>query len=612
MPAWGCAPRVGPRGLLPSAGVHRFPAIDPLARFVYRILRDHLPAGTVERAAEMAAAEGAVEASEELGALAERLAGLLRETSEEVAAAAAPEPPPALLDPPPATTELRPIPDGARTARAAVVYVFDNNPGVWAKLPAIHLAAGGLEAHTYNSIRQAVQALVRDGHLEAKGATAARVYRRVETSEPDHDGAGEGVTPADPADDAERGDHDDERDADALASSVAREHRGSGDDVGESGAPAATTAGGASGGAAEMPPVAAPDREPTDEEVILSVQRAGTPVSAYEMSVRLNTDEEKLVETLDRLADAGELTREENVEAQGPFYSFGTGTDKIEKDAGQKPEGEAAGGKTEKPLVDRVGDFIDAAASETERFQNGEVFPVEVEREFSLQRVKLLEVMASLQQEGRVVVLAPRSQYTRYRSARVKRGGSPRRHARGDESAEPVGAGIVNLRDSAAECNAEAKGEQEAAEAAAIAVLPSVCEWARAAGAFSPRRLREVFDLDPLAAGRVVAILSQESAIQRVGDARTDTWEATASLRSRARDGCGPTSRLPLNSGGDGSTLEARALGVCGGGGATLATVCSSLGVSEKVAQKVLSYLFKEGEVRPRSKGGDIHYVAVL
>ena len=486
-----------------------------------------------------------------------------------------------------------PEPGRSRTARASALAVFKANPGVWMKLAEAYEACragvgegAAVHPHSYTGFRQAVQQLVRAGDVEAEGATASRVYRK--TSEPDHDDAEEGLRPDDPAGEAEEEDHDG---AGHAGEQGQREHRGSSDGGRQSGTSAAATADGASDGEAETPPAAAPDREPpTDEEVILAVHRAKEPISAYELKGRFGLEEEEMEEILDRLAAAGSLASEEN-QALGTLYSFGSRngdgdsrTELVSAEVVERREGKAE----EKPLVDRVADFIDAADGEVYRTELVHHFP---ELENSARRIPLME---QLRNDGRLTIIAPSSRNTRYRSSKKRRptAGSSRRPGV-SESAEALGDGTVHLSDRTAERADEEKTEQREAKEAAKAALPAARQWVRGAGTFNARQVREVFELEPRATTRLLGLLTSEGLIEQVGEERAGAYRAVG------------------GSNDNGTTLEARAFGACSmGDGATLHEVQQKLGVTKEVAQKVLSKLYKDGEVKPKSKGGKIRYMA--
>lgn len=225
------------------------PSPDPLVAFLYLLMRDHTPTGgvaqTIHKVREMDL-PGKYSAPE-LEQLAERYAHELR----AMMGSAEPEP-----EPEPTGVDRVPPPDGSpiavpemadgRTALDSIDAVMSANATRWMKLKQIHSAAGGDAMFAFASVRIAMQRYVKEGRADARGATAARVYRfAAQTSEPDHDDAGEdGTTSDDPAGDTGDRDHEHgegDREAAATGNAGDRETRGSGDGGRESGSASVAT-----------------------------------------------------------------------------------------------------------------------------------------------------------------------------------------------------------------------------------------------------------------------------------------------------------------------------------------------------------------------------------
>jgi hypothetical protein len=171
-----------------------------------------------------------------------------------------------------------------------------------------------------------------------------------------------------------------------------------------------------------------------------------------------------------------------------------------------------------------------------------------------------------------------------------------------------LGAGVGNdrpmhLRDPAKGQKAEAQREQAEAEEA-LKQLPAVREWVGSAGRFAPRQLREVFDFSPASCTRIIAALVKEGSVESHQEGAIVSYIAKPFITSPAnRDG-----KRPLDA--DGGTLESRLLGMIDSEGMTLEQIGARGGVSQEVAQKVVSKLYKEGHVRSRSRAGKVHFVA--
>lgn len=152
------------------------PSPDPLVVFLYVLMRDHAPTGGVRGAIERAGeVDGSVTfTAPELEVLAERYADDLRELIRKE------EPEPTGLDrvpPPNGAPVVSPPMDEHRTALDSIDAVMKANPDRWLRLKQIHAAAGGDAFFAFASLRIAMQRYVKEGRADARGATAARVYR---------------------------------------------------------------------------------------------------------------------------------------------------------------------------------------------------------------------------------------------------------------------------------------------------------------------------------------------------------------------------------------------------------------------------------------------------
>jgi hypothetical protein len=215
---------------------------SPTTIFFYLLMRDHVPTGTVASLIEKATAERPASAptrftAPELQALAERYAaelGMLESGAEAEEAVQPPTPGEA-----PRRQKARPTYDkilaalGDRGIRDRI-----GDTAGWMTVAQLVQFTG---AKT-QTVRNQLQLAVKKGDAEAKGSTKNRRYRSSggnETSEPDHDDAGEGVSPDDPAGDTEERDHD--GDSGKIPSEPGREDHGSDGGGRESGsvAPAA-------------------------------------------------------------------------------------------------------------------------------------------------------------------------------------------------------------------------------------------------------------------------------------------------------------------------------------------------------------------------------------
>jgi hypothetical protein len=221
------------------------PSPDPLTAFLYVLMRDHAPTGSVPASIALVRELGADHVTftaPELGQLAERYAADLRELIDpdelERAAASGVQvvPPPAEPEPTAVTDDgLQSIaalaPGQKRTAKQAVVLVFEANPGRWLKAKQIAAAIG--EDRSKNALRFAIQELVADGTLNAVGATASRAYRLMaecvegaaEGSSDKHAGSAETLPPRSPSDGADEspsgGEDDDAAAVDSSPPSLA-------------------------------------------------------------------------------------------------------------------------------------------------------------------------------------------------------------------------------------------------------------------------------------------------------------------------------------------------------------------------------------------------------
>lgn len=171
------------------------PSPDPFVVFLYSLIRDHVPSGGVAAAIEQARAVASTDAdltftAPELEQLAQRYADELRSLSLppatdlrdelaelEPAAEPSPDETRALADD---ALGIQPIPalrfGIKRTAKEAIMLAFAANPG-WLK--AKHIAASVGEGRSKHALRFAIQELVAEGKLNARGATASRAYRRM-------------------------------------------------------------------------------------------------------------------------------------------------------------------------------------------------------------------------------------------------------------------------------------------------------------------------------------------------------------------------------------------------------------------------------------------------
>ena len=232
-------------------------------------------------------------------------------------------------------------------------------------------------------------------------------------------------------------------------------------------------------------------------------------------------------------------------------------------------------------LAERVFAYIDEA--------EGDVFRTELEQALGIQSTARILATERLEDEGRIEIIAPHSQYTRFRSATAR----PAHIA--DHGA--VGDGTVHLRDATNDRAAAAKQESDQATIAAARALPAVREWLPGAGTFSLRQLRSTFDLEPAAAAKLMASLRTKGLVESCGERGIDAYRSIGSRMT--------------GSGGDGGTLASRVGGACVGDGLTITGVMARVGVSEEVAKHVVGKLVRDGDLRTRRRGAATHYVAV-
>jgi hypothetical protein len=174
---------------------------SPLTAFIFVLLRDHLPAGTVRFLIQRAQCPGDPDMHEpELEALAERLAEELRlapgrHSDEE------PEEEPT----PPEAPRRGSIERQARSTYKDRALEWINRQGHREIRPSEVRDAIGCSGPTQSKI---IRELAEEGSIRAIGNNQARrlfAVNPITTSEPDHDDAGEGLSPGDPAGDGEEG-----------------------------------------------------------------------------------------------------------------------------------------------------------------------------------------------------------------------------------------------------------------------------------------------------------------------------------------------------------------------------------------------------------------------
>jgi len=204
---------------------------SPLTAFVFVLLRDHLPAGTVRYLIQQAQRPGDPEMHEpELEALAERLTEELRSAPDRHAEEEPEEEPePA----PPQGTD----PTGSSYKAQALEWI--NEQGDRAIRPGELRDALDCSRPTQSKV---IRELVEEGKIRATGNNHARRIFGINpttTSEPDHDDAGEGLSPGDPAGDEEEGSPASSSDEEE-SSPEDTQQPGSDDDEGQSGALAAS------------------------------------------------------------------------------------------------------------------------------------------------------------------------------------------------------------------------------------------------------------------------------------------------------------------------------------------------------------------------------------
>lgn len=247
-------------------------------------------------------------------------------------------------------------------------------------------------------------------------------------------------------------------------------------------------------------------------------------------------------------------------------------------------------------LVDRVDRHIDNA--------EGEVWPLELEQAFDLSAHRRRVIVDRLVSEGRIVRIGGNGPRVRYASMKARPGEGRLQRRPAGESPPPLGSSPAHLL-SKEQLDARRKKEidKEHAEInAAVAKLPQIREWVNGSPSFTPRHLREAFDISPAASTRVIAELVKEDLVTRRKDG---AYEVPA---RRHVDTIGRRTRPTEHD----SSLEGRALAALAGASMSLTELAQRLGVSEDTAKAVLGKLFREGEVRPRRKSGVLHYAATL
>lgn len=261
-------------------------------------------------------------------------------------------------------------------------------------------------------------------------------------------------------------------------------------------------------------------------------------------------------------------------------------------------------GETRKPsgsaLVNLVGSFLDHA--------DGEVWPNEIETRFGISALKRREVVNELLEEGRLVVVGANGPRVRYRSTKVARPSASPRSPGVSEAAEPLGAGPTALRDPTPEKRAEAKAEQEAIDAA-MERLDDVKAWCSGAGTFRARQVQEVFEFTPAAVTRICAQLVKDDFLEHITDKHGDgvlyrVVPSNGNGNGRRFEGRTLPNRPP-------TTIEGTVLASLQGGGLTLEQTCKRVGQSEEVIKQILGKLWREGDIRPQTTGGERYYIAV-
>lgn len=304
------------------------------------------------------------------------------------------------------------------------------------------------------------------------------------------------------------------------------------------------------------------------------------------------------------------------VRGAGKSYPAGAGEKPVDDEAGESPAPPSPPPAPDPPppppfedaeLMARATRLLDEA--------DGEVWPRDFEAALGISSTKRLLLVEKLKGAGKLVIAGSGGPRVRYRSSKKRRTAPPPtpRRSGGGEAAEPLGGGKVHLQDRTAERQAEATAAAKADEREAAEVLPSVREWARGGGTFTARQLRDVFDIEPSVCTRVIAALTKEKSIEATGLQGAGTYHAITAMNGNGNDG-GRRDRgkRSLDGGGnERATLESRALGALDGDGRTLDALASHLGVSIEVARKVVGKLYREGDIRSRSRGGDVHYAAV-
>lgn len=266
-------------------------------------------------------------------------------------------------------------------------------------------------------------------------------------------------------------------------------------------------------------------------------------------------------------------------------------------------------GESDIELMARFSDYIRAASAREEV-----VWPRELEAHFNITADRRKRVIDLLVERHRVILLnagSPRVHYVFSSGAGDQPDFTP-----GDE--EPVddgeGTATLHLRDPSLARRVEAIADREQTRRFILGKhMDTLREWARGAGNFTAKQISEVFRVSQPTAYRVCSVLVDEGVIEQVSqDGRTMIFAAAQQANGNGNAPRGRPGKRPLHAGGDGSTLDGRALGALdGSGGLTVTELAGRLTVAEETARAVVGRLFKEGEVRPQRQEGIVRYVVV-
>lgn len=349
-------------------------------------------------------------------------------------------------------------------------------------------------------------------------------------------------------------------------------------------------------GAGESPPASA-GAEPVDDEA------GESPASTSE------PDPDDAGEGFTPDDPAGDTEDEDHDEVNGASAAADEAQPEHRgSDGDGRESGSAAGvAQSEKPSdSDGKSSVLEAAAKLIDE-ADGDVWPHELETALGIGQHLRLQIVEKLKSEKRLTILAPRSPNVRYRSTKQRRSAPAAGRSSEREAAEPLGSGPLHLDDQSQKRKADAVREAEQAAVAASKVLPAVREWVRGASTFNPRQLRDVFDLEPAVGARVLATLTAEGAIERAGEDRADVYQPVR--KTVGGNGRGGNGKRPLDA--ERATLESRVLGALrGGDGRTLRGVMGTFSLSEETAKAILGKLYREGEARPKTVNGELHYTA--